>query len=448
MSKLNDTTQSAVKKAIRASELAVEKLKQFGLPIDKINAQRQRAIIWFGANIGRVIIGLLIAFVILFYFIAIYNRIPRYLARMEVYNTSLVSVFSNIAIMNGGGIGDYVLGDFWIASSYKSYLPCTNSTDYSSIDSIKQCIKYGARFIDLDIYNSGIFDINPEPVVCNGKEIGNWHYTTELSFEKVCKEISMFAFNPEKVGNSNDPLFLNLNFKTWGNKRTINKAADIIIRHFSDSSRLMSRMNPKYSWQGRKHRPNGNNIAAEPIKNLKNKLVILCTGLIKDTKMDELCQIYGILPDVPIKDRAKYQLSGKSEHSFNMGVKTHKNISNLSFSQASELKDFNKGSNGTNGLTMVIPDFKLRTKENYNCWISYYYGCSFVCMNYTEPSDFMLSYAARFKTCSFLLKPLRLRYEVTEIPAAVAQSIDHHADGAMTVVGGLQGTVVDTGKAT
>ena len=46
----------------------------------------------------------------------------------------------NKKVMNG----DFKLCDFCIAASYKSYLPCTNYYDYSSIDAVKKCILYGA----------------------------------------------------------------------------------------------------------------------------------------------------------------------------------------------------------------------------------------------------------------------------------------------------------------
>ena len=98
--------------------------------------------------------------------------------------------------------------------------------DYASIDSITHCLKYGAinRF---DIFNSGVFDTCPDPVVCNGKEVGNYIISTELLFDDVCREISVFAFNPRKCGNSSDPPFLSLNFKTWGNKNTAIKQRNL-----------------------------------------------------------------------------------------------------------------------------------------------------------------------------------------------------------------------------
>ncbi len=393
----------------KSTQVLSNKLASYGLPVAKIAMQREKAMIWVSNNKWRVITGLLISLLIIFYFVAIYNRIPRYLARMEVYDINVAGLSAKNEIMNN----NYCLGDFWIASSYKSYLPCTNYTDYASIDSITHCLKYGARLIDLDIFNSGIFDTCPDPVVCNGKEAGNWHYTNELLFDDVCREISMFAFNPRKCGNSSDPLFLSLNFKTWGNKNTIDKAATILKKHFSESRRLLCQTNAKYAFQGRRHLPNGLNIAAEPIKNLINKVVIICTGNIKNTEMDELCQLYGISPDIVDKDRPKYRISDSNEHNFEMKIKTHLQIENYGFSEAKELKNFNKGAAGTNGITKVIPDFKTRSKQNYNCWIPFYYACTFICMNYNEPTDFMMSYVQRFKNCSFLLKPYRLRYHKT-----------------------------------
>jgi len=410
---LRNAAANAKKTLGTATAIISQKAAAFGIPVDKITQQREKAVKWINENKGRVIGGLVIISIIIFYFVAIYNRIPRYLSRMEVYDMALANAAANHKITNG----NYVLGDFWIASSYKSYLPCTNSTDYSSIESIKACLKYGARFIDLDIFNSGIFDKCPVPVVCNGKEQGNWHYTTELSFDKVCKEISIFAFNPKEVANYGDPLFLSLNFNTWGNKNTINKAATIITKYFSESNRLLAKYDQKYAYQGRKNMPSSINMAAEPIAKLHGKIIIVCTGEIKNTDMDELCQIYGIDPSIPDSKRSKLNIGD-----FDMRIKTHKQIVNYSAQEAKELKNYNKGAAGNIGLTKVIPGFTNRGKENYNCWVPFYYGCTFICMNYTEPTDFMISYIERFKTCSFLLKPYRLRYHPKYIYPPPAQS--------------------------
>ena len=113
--------------------------------------------------------------------------------------------------------GDFRLCDFYVASSYKSYLPCTNYYDYACLSSIeKVLLQSGARYIDLDVFNKS-FNPCTEPIVCNGDEIGNWQYTTSIHFTDVCELISKVAFSSQ-VKNPTDPLFININFKTWGNK--------------------------------------------------------------------------------------------------------------------------------------------------------------------------------------------------------------------------------------
>ena len=281
---------------------------------------------------------------------------------------------------------DFRLCDFYVASSYKSYLPCTNYYDYSSCEVIKKLLFYGARYIDLDVFNKS-FHPCTSPVVCNGKEVGNWHYTTRLEFDEVCKTIALTAFSTY-VKNPTDPLFININFNTWGNKATINKCAESIRKSFQ--SRLLSR---QYSYQGKY---TSTNIATAPIKELLNKVIIISNGNITNTDMDEITNI----------------------HTDVLG-----NFRTLTYDQvkdtfdANEIKEYNK-----RNLTRVVPDFDSRKKDNYNYFTPYVLGCQFICMNYTEPTDFMLSYIKRFGNCSFRLKPYKLRYRPTYIDPPLKQS--------------------------
>jgi hypothetical protein len=48
---------------------------------------------------------------------------------------------------------DLLVCDFFWASSRKSYLPCGQTCDICSYDSIKECLLAGARVIQLDIYS-------------------------------------------------------------------------------------------------------------------------------------------------------------------------------------------------------------------------------------------------------------------------------------------------------
>ena len=170
------------------------------------------------------------------YIVIFNNRIRRFLEPMtgikQIVNITPLS--RNSKIMNG----NYKLCDFHIAASYKSYLPCTNYIDYSSIDSIREILRCGCRYIDIDVMNS-TFGNTAKPVVCNGNPIGNWHYTTALEFKAVIRFIMTFAFNGQ-VSNKDDPLILNINFNTWYNKETINIGPDEETATILELSKLVA----------------------------------------------------------------------------------------------------------------------------------------------------------------------------------------------------------------
>ena len=336
-----------------------------------------------------VIIGIIIVALTIFYFIAFYNRIPRYLGRMDTNYGKIVSINPlqyNRKIMNG----DYKLCDFYVASSYKSYLPCTNYYDYSSIDAIKKCLAYGARYIDLDIMAESFNDC-AKPVVCAGNEVGNWQYTTALGFDEVIKAVAKYAFSGA-VKNGSDPLFINLNFNVWYNKKTIDKCAESIKKYLS--RQLLPR---QFSYGGRY---SGSNLATTPIKKLLNKVILFSTSDVKGTDMDEL---------------------------INLNPNVGGNVRNMTFDKVKdsydpkELTDFNK-----KNLTRVFAVGETRTKKNHNFFTPYYLGCQFILMNYTEPDDWMVAYVKNFKGCSFILKPYKLRYH----PQLIKQPMEQTKKGS------------------
>lgn len=351
--------------------------------INRMDIDREFLINFAKKNYKQIILVTFATFVILFYFLVIFRRVPRFLNRMDAYKMNIQPLQYNKQVMDG----DFRLCDFYVASSYKSYLPCTNYYDYACLESIEKVLLYGARYIDLDVFNN---DFNPctEPVVCNGNEIGNWHYTTSIPFIDVCEKISKTAFSPAYVKNSSDPLFININFKTWGNKLTINKCAEIIKKNF-----LHKLLSNKFAYQGRF---TSTNLATTPIKELLNKVVIITSGNITNTDMDELSNLH------PEKNSNFRDLT-------NTNVKDSYDLK--------EIKEYNK-----KNITRVVPDFNSRVKENYNYFTSYAVGCQFMCMNYTEPTSFMKSYMSRFSECSFRLKPYKLRYRPTYIAPPLKQT--------------------------
>jgi hypothetical protein len=162
---------------------------------------------------------------------------------------------------------DYLLRDFFIASSFKSYQPCGNTRDVYSYDQIKRVLDYGARFINLDVYHTGLFEVDDEaePIVCNGDDKGPFvsDLSVPLDFSKCLQTITENAWK-----KSNYPLLLYLNLNTQNNLFVEKKIKDSLIKYLGE--RLVDK---KYSFQN-----NINPIGNAPIKELLNRVIILISN--------------------------------------------------------------------------------------------------------------------------------------------------------------------------
>ena len=130
-------------------------------------------------------------------------------------------------------IFQHYLCNFWICSSWKSYLPCKHKDDYASLDGIKYCLDMGARYIELDIFNKNMCPYT-EPVVLNGSTPGRFQYSSGLDFEDCCNTIYTEGMIDTVFRNKYgaDPLFLCLNLHLEGNWNTLNKVAKTIKNVF------------------------------------------------------------------------------------------------------------------------------------------------------------------------------------------------------------------------
>jgi len=337
----------------------------------KYGMYKTKALASINQNKKGIMIIFIVFLILFIYFTIFFRRVPRFLSRMNKNYSAckITSLRYNKKVMDG----DYRLKDFFIASSYKSYLPCTNYMDYASLDSIQRILFYGGRHIDLDIMNYG-FGCN-NLVVCEGRGRGNWNYTTSITLEKTLEFISKYAFGKE-VPNGDDPLFLSINFNTWYNRDAFDECAALIKKFFSRKF-----LDIEYGYKGRESKVNICNI---PIKKILDKIVIICNDDVEGTDMDELVNM------------------GSSDHG-NIRTVTHKEI--LDCKNIKEFREFNK-----TYMTKVVPSFEGRMKRNYNYLLSYYLGCQFICMNYTEPDQWMKLYVNTFSEYSFVLKPHKLRY--------------------------------------
>ena len=283
---------------------------------------------------------------------------------VDKFNISPLS--GNKAVMSGS----FKLCDFYIASSYKSYLPYSQYWDYSSIDAIETVIRAGARYVELDVYGDG-FCPDSRPVVFNGDEVGNYNWTTRLCFEKCIYRIQQWAFN-SSLSNNTDPFFLCLNIYCDSNIRLLDKISKIIGKYFEN--RLLD---VNFNWRK-------SNLAQTPIKELINKIVIISNSTWEGSPMEEYVNFSREMPFLR-----------------NM---SHEQVAN-NLDQI-ELTDFNR-----QNLTRVYPLFSDRTSTNLNPAVSWLNGSQFVCMNYQNVDNMMLLYFETFKNASLVLKPERLRYK-------------------------------------
>jgi len=273
----------------------------------------------------------------------------------------------------------YRLCDFYVSSSYKSYIISDLKKDYVSASAISKLLRGGCRFIDLDIWNNGFqcLQENMVPVVTEAAMPGlrnkMYNYVT---FEDCCTEIARCAWSENCVLNKEDPVFLNLRLHTQRNVYIVNKVAAIIHRIFN--RHLLSK---RYTYQK-------NSISRIPIVDLAQKIVILCNPIeeFRKTKLEEFVNCSNSNPF----------LRSYNDREFEVGAPSYDVNSTI---------DFNR-----RNLTIVYPKNNNDEIKNYNPLIPWTQGCQFVCMNWSKIDNNMSVYRSKFRYNSLVLKPCSLRY--------------------------------------
>lgn len=316
----------------------------------------------------KILLFISIIIILYIYYMYFHRRIDRRMRKLDPYINELEirPITSCPKLIENG----YLLCDFYVASSFRTFLPYCQTYDYSSLSMINKALLLGARFIELDVYNKD-FCIETTPVVCVGKQPGNWHYTSKLLFKDCCGIIAQNAFT-SVLSNSSDPFFLCLNLYLEDNLQTMNKISNIIRSMLGDWL-----LDSRYSYSRV-------NIAQVPISEFLNKLVIITNNKCKGSKLAELVNYTWFQPF----------------------LRNYSSLEITDLAEPKELTDFNR-----KNITRVYPNITDRDTKNYNpraCWM---YGCQFVSMNYQLMDRNMLIYLKKFKKSSFILKPYKLRFQ-------------------------------------
>lgn len=335
-----------------------------------IDKNKLAFISFFKNSLPIILISIVIFLCIFVYFQVFYQRVSRCLKRVTPY-------FADMDLHPVTGCpkllaNDYRLCDFYIATAFRCYLPCTQKYDYSSKDMIQSALVGGARALEFDVYNKD-FCQDTVPIVTNGQEVGNWHYTSRLTFDDACSTVAYVAFSG-MVKNASDPLFIILNLYVDRNTLTMNKMAKTIQTYFGEYL-----LDMRYSHQK-------TNLAMVPLGKLLNKVIIIADQPQPDSSLDEYINYTWKQPF----------------------MRSYSHLDVLDLHEPSEVTEYNR-----KNLTRVYPQFVTRSTQNYNPRPSWMYGCQFVAMNYSQPDDNLVIYLKKFRKCSFQLKPYKLRFHPT-----------------------------------
>lgn len=399
----------------------------------------------------------------LFYNVRTRNSIKEFETKFSEFNDKIQRDFCKSSKFQ-----NYSLADFYISSSYNPFLTGYLKYDYTSINMIKKVITYGARYIELEIFNKKIRE-ETIPVIGTGQEntqIIDSQNTLDL--KEVLIAIRERVFSERYVDNYTDPFFIFLNLKTKNNINTLNKVYDLIKYVFND--RLLD---SKYSYQKV-------NIANTPVCQLMNKIIILSSDGYKYSKLEELINLSTTNPnlnrvryeDLPTdkdmlfdKDKPLINLESNkiklannilyilddtdfldlnisneivviinnALNEFNDTPKNtfltidkvtsksiifndsirfipedpSKNVINIQFF----VKEFalsNLNELNKSALTIVYTDNEFQTFNNDYIG-AFMLGCQFVCMNFQNQDSFMEKYMKKFKKNSIIPKPSNLR---------------------------------------
>ena len=216
-----------------------------------------------------------------------------YRAQMKKESTDLRTMTSALAkvpitmtgIGGSAGKNQYLLRDYYIASSYNSCCPGDFLDDYVSLEALKNVIKRGARFLDFEIYSY------KGKAVVAASPGDSFHYKgtyNSIPVGEVFNTISSYAFSAG-CPNPKDPLFLHLRIKS--NKMGIYKSLTKGLT--SNFSNLLAQSSSEYA-----NESHGENITNKPIISFLGKVVIIANNATKNFRGTEFEELINWLQEV------------------------------------------------------------------------------------------------------------------------------------------------------
>ena len=273
------------------------------------------------------------------------------------------------------------LRDYYIKTAYNACSAGQFKNDFVNICALKNCIKQGARCLDFEVYS-----VDNEPVIATSSvdDFSVKETYNSVPVGDAFNIIRDYAFSGSTCPNPADPLIIHL--RIMSNNQTIySKMAKML--ETSLSNRLLG---PKYSYEN-----HGKNLGAEPIKNLRGKVILIVdrsNPLFEQTDLDEY-------------------VNQASNSIFMRGVRYSDGVKYTP--DMDELIEFNKKC-----MTIVMPDVS-GSDSNFAASLSIKCGCQFNAMSFQNFDANMEYYDMLFDSTgsAFILKPEALRFVPLTVPA-------------------------------
>jgi hypothetical protein len=367
-----------------------------------------------------VLFVLAMILLILIYMLYYYNFSSRVYAQ-----TAVIDYPSKINLKNmptcdkiDDPMKQYILSDYYIASSANSVCVGNQKYDYVSTDILSKVLQSGARYIEIPICQSDVSQGSP-PIVATGELTGQW-----ITSINTLSPIEVFSITRSiAFSNINYPLFINLKLYTT-DKYTLNQLTKILLSSFKG---LL--INPEQY----RDVP----ITMERMCMLLGKVVIFCSDDYQQSDLIKvICPTSGYLNRIYSPDISNFNIPSNDPNYPKTLSKTQQTQSTAYFDSKypdldsvigksdflGELKadtkildvltNYNKI-----GTTVVYPNKDDDTVSvNYNPSTAWEFGCTFVAMNYQIYDENMSIYIDTFKSSSLILKPDGFRFSRTKDP--------------------------------
>lgn len=336
----------------------------------------------FAATILFVVLILLIICVLIYYFY-IRNLLTKECSSMD---TMYGSVDGYIKSMNPNDPNcQYTLKDYYIKSAYNCCSGGSYKNDYVSTCVLKDLLKQGVRGLDFEIYS-----INDNPVVATSTEDSFYIKETYnyVNFTDVMNVITSYAFANGTAPNSKDPILFHLRIKS-NNQNMYSNLAKIFKKY--DTYFLGS----QYSFEN-----HGNNIGDAKILDLSSKIIVI---------VDRSNTAF-------MENKSFYEYVNMTSNSMFMRALRYYDVKNTP--DIVELQGYNKKS-----MSIAMPD-KGSNPENMSPIVCRETGCQMIAMRYQVFDTNLQENIMFFDNAgyAFVLKPERLRFIPTKIPAPTPQN--------------------------